>query len=44
VCKDCARRPKAEREREEILEELWGPWFQPRILARRRPTSASGMT
>ncbi|MBI5015410.1 MAG: hypothetical protein HZB55_07950 [Deltaproteobacteria bacterium] len=28
VCQDCARRPKAGREREEIEEELWGCWFQ----------------
>lgn len=31
LCKECARRPREERERIEIGEELWGYWLQSRI-------------
>ena len=31
LCKECARRPREERERREVMEELWGYWFQSRL-------------
>ncbi|MHB8766444.1 MAG: hypothetical protein ACYDA8_19190 [Deferrisomatales bacterium] len=30
-CKECSRRPRAERECLEVTEELWGYWFQSRL-------------
>ncbi|MEW6489215.1 MAG: hypothetical protein AB1578_15005 [Thermodesulfobacteriota bacterium] len=36
VCKDCARLPKAERERRQLLDDLWGYWFQSNLSEKNR--------
>lgn len=36
VCRDCARLPRAERERRQLLDDLWGYWFQSNLSEKNR--------